>query len=519
MINQSYVDALSLREEAIKRVIRNTTLQSPAAFFARYHKDERGEPVLLKDFHVELMNTVADESIKRALILLPAGHGKTTIVSRGMPIYMMCKDPNIRIMHIMNNSTDAEQNLAAIQMELEDERSLLVQEHGPFKGKVWKATEFHVAGRTIIDKDATFAAYGTGSNVFGHRADLVICDDILNLDNSGPFVTDRTRQSIRDWFFQGVMKVAAPFGRVIVVGTVMDFRDLYHELMDPKHGFKVIRMQAITDEEHQEVLWPERFTYDWLRRERESDMTSFMKRFQNIALEDALLTFPMKDLTACLDHNRPMGVVSKEMIETGHTVIVNSFDPTSGQTKGSKWCGFASIAYNPKEAEPRRYHVLELSHFRAPFDEQIDFLIERHLRYGATATVIEANGAHQFLLQSQRLRAFRESGHRVVPHFTHERNKPDPYVGIPALAETIKAHRMSFPFGDPEAKKWIGYFLEHEFGTHPMSETTDVIMAVWFGWLWVKNSTNSGLHTIKRKMPLWARGSGLLPREKAVLGG
>lgn len=518
MINPAYNDALGLRENALKQIIRNTTLASPAAFFARYHKDEKGEDVVLKDFHVKLLDVLTNPEIKRALVLLPAGHGKTT-VTRGACEYLVAKDPNIRIMHIMNNSTDAEQNLSALEMTLTDERSPLVQEHGPFKGKVWKSTEFHVAGRTIIDKDPTFAAYGTGSNVFGHRADLVICDDILNLDNSGPFVTDRTRQGVHDWFFQGVMKVAAPYGRVIVIGTVMDFRDLYHELMDPKHGFTVLKMQAILDEEKQEVLWPERFTYDWLRQERESDMTSFMKRFQNVALEDALLTFPMKDLTACLDYNRPMGVVTKEMIESGHTVIVNAFDPTSGQTKGSKWCGFASLAFNPKEADPKKIHVVELGHFRAPFEEQIDFIIDRHMKYGATASVIEANGAHQYLMQSQRLRAFRESGNRVVPHFTHERNKPDPFVGIPAVAEVIKAHRMTFPFADANARKWIGFAIEHEFGTHPMAETTDILMAVWFAWLWIKNSSPNRMNVVKRKLPLWARGSGLLPRQKAVVSG
>jgi hypothetical protein len=42
----------------------------------------------------------------RSLILYPAGHGKTTLVSTLLPIWALCKDPNIRIVIIGKNDTE-----------------------------------------------------------------------------------------------------------------------------------------------------------------------------------------------------------------------------------------------------------------------------------------------------------------------------------------------------------------------------------------------------------------------------
>lgn len=520
--------ALGFGSDAALQAIRGAALSYTPLFITRYFKDSDNKPVVLADFHVDVLNQIEEEIDKEpsdptrrnVLVLLPAAHGKTTNLSRFLPIKRICQNPNVRIMHIMNNSTDAEQNLAAIQQELTDEKLLLVQEWGPFKGKVWKATEFHVAGRSIIDKDPTFAAYGTGTNVFGHRADIVICDDILTLDNAGPFASDRTRQATEDWFFQGVMKVTAPNGICIVIGTVMDYRDLYHKLMKMPEKWKVIRLKAILDDATKQVLWPARFSYDWLAAERATDMTAFLKRFQNIALETSLLTFPVEDMQLCRNFNRRWGEITEEMRKEGATQVINGFDPTAGQTRKSKWCGFFSLAFNPKQPEPRKYYALELQHFRAPQevteDEwaagkigQVNFLIDKHKTYRARETVIEANGAHQFLLQNNMLKAFRDSGNNVTPHYTHDKNKPDPLIGLPSLSPIVRAHLIDFPYGDELSRKWVDYFFENEMGQHPMADTTDILMAMWFAILRAKQLGGSGRAVIRRPLPGWAGGAGL----------
>ena len=74
--------------------------------------------------------------------------------------------------------------LGAIERDLSDPNSLLVQDFGDLRGDLWQTTQFNIKGRSIVDREPTLAAYGTGSNVFGHRSDLIIADDLLNLDNA-----------------------------------------------------------------------------------------------------------------------------------------------------------------------------------------------------------------------------------------------------------------------------------------------------------------------------------------------
>lgn len=511
--------AVGFSDQFTADAIKSASIAYPPLFISRYFKDDKGQPIKLKPFHIEWIEAMLDPAIDKLLILAPAFHAKTT-VTRFICTYLMSRDPNVRIMHIMNNSTDAEQNLSAIQVSMEEHDSELVSDFGPFRGRKWTTTQMELAKRTITDKEPTFAAYGTGSNVFGHRADFVICDDLLNLDNSGPQATDAMRQKVHDWFFQGVMKVAAPRGKVIVIGTMMDFRDLYHELLDPKHGFKVIRMQALIDDETREVLWPEQMPYEKLVAMRESDPVSFMKRMQNEALDESSLVFPQAALDACCE-DRPWGVVTQAMKDAGRTHVIVSFDPSSGQKTG--WCGLAVLAFNPKEPEPRQYDVLEIYNFRRMLESsdeeesqgklgQVETLIQAVTKYGARMLVIEKNGAHQYLLQSKKLRAFRDSGHRVEPHYTSGRDKADPDIGVDTLGPLVSARKITFPFGDEESRRWVSSFFTQEASKYPMASRTDRLMALWMGFLKARELGARNQRIRRRSLPSWMQNAGLFQR-------
>ena len=514
----SVATAASIGMEAVSEVIAKATLEYAPLFMSRYFKGSKGEDIRLKEFHLEWVDAVLDPSIDRLLILAPATHGKSTLLSRFITTYLMAKDPNIRIMHIMQNATDAEQNLVAIQREMEDPTSLLVQEHGPFKGKRWTTTQFDVAKRSIVDKEPTFAAYGTGSNVFGHRADYVILDDPLNLDNSGPQVTEATRKKVHDWFFEGVLKVAKPRGKVVVIGTPMDFRDLYHELMEPRHGFKVIKMKALLDDEKREVLWPEQMPYEKLVAERESDPVSFMKRYQTEAIDSSALTFLPADLEKCLDLDRGWGEITPVMRQAGRTHIGIAFDPST-----AGYCGLVVGAFDPKEPEPRTYDILEIVNFKRPFEAtaeeealgrygQVETLIHTWEKYAKEGTVrflvIEGNGYQQAIGQSRRLREFQAAGHHIEPHSTG-RNKIDPEVGVETLGARVRGWKIRFPYRDEESRRWVSSFFEQEAQRYPMASLTDRIMALWMFVLKASALSPSYLRVRKLQLPTWAQGMGL----------
>jgi hypothetical protein len=530
---------IGIGAKVAQSAIRSAALAYPPLFHTRYFSDSKGLPLTFEQFHLDMMEAIDDDTMKRVLILVPADHAKTTI-ARFSLTRKAVRDRNIRMMNIMNNATDAIQNLVAIERELEDKKSLLYEDFGDLRGDLWQTTQFNIAGRTIKDKEPTLAAYGTGSNVFGHRSDFVLCDDLLNLENSGPQVTDETRRALHDWFFQGVLKVAGADGKVVVIGTVMDFRDLYHELGDlnnpahrgqthwyhPKHGFHVIRMKALIDEEQETVLWPALNPFSFLVAERESDLTAFMKRYQNEAIESAQLTFAEDRARMCLNRSRGWGEITQQMRDEGATRVYVTFDPSAKRGSKTSYPAVCIGAFNPNAEPPRKFYILELFRHPALLEEtaenialgrlgQTDVLMERYEHYNAAKLVIEENNHGAYVSQTTRFRAW-APGHIVVPHQTGA-NKNDPEIGVASMASIANALLFDFPYGDAQSRTAMDDFFAKELLPHPMGQTTDRIMALWFFVLHASASAEPRFKVVKRMLPRWAQGAGVRPQAKPMV--
>lgn len=519
MISAPSLDlGLQLAQEAKKEA----ALAYAPGFITTYFTDAKGEPIELEEFHLEIIDAITDWDTQRVLLLAPADHGKTTL-TRFCLDYLAVRDRNLRMMLVGNNATDAEQALGAIERDLSDPGSPVVKDFGDLKGDLWQTGQFNISGRTIVDKEPTLAAYGTGSNVFGHRSDLVLADDLLNLENAGPFVTPRTRQVVHDWFFEGLLKVAGKEGKVVVIGTVMDKRDLYHELMDPRHGFKVVKMKALIDDATHTVLWPKRNPYEYLAAQRESDYISFMKRYQNEAMDPSTATFDSERLPMCLDRTRRWGEISEDMKKAGFTRVLVTMDPFGGaRGKKSSWTGICVGAYDPRQEPPRMLYVLKIYRTQARMEETeaaiaagdlgaLDMMMKEHQDYDATASVIESNAQNKLILESPRLRKFVDGRRTIIAHQTGD-NKHDPDIGVNAVAVSMKATLISFPYGDEVARKNVDSFFSEEIVSHPMGRFTDRLMALWFFHLKANEETSHPFKVVYRRfLPTWLRGTGLAP--------
>src|ERR1043165_9272878 len=107
----------SLHRPSVRRLtldVKKRALNDPAFFIATYFGDKIEN---LKDFHLRLVENSTSKD--KCLILYPAGHGKTTLVSTILPIWALCRDPNVRIAIIGKNEDEAKNKIArAIIAEL-----------------------------------------------------------------------------------------------------------------------------------------------------------------------------------------------------------------------------------------------------------------------------------------------------------------------------------------------------------------------------------------------------------------
>ena len=471
---------------------RGFLLNNPDAFLLYYFGDRLHA---LKDFHLRLIENATTKP--RGLILYPATHGKTTIVSELLPIWAMCRDPNIRIVDIAKNDADAKAITRAIQSELLT-RTALINDFGPFRAegdesKAWALERFDLAGRTRRGKSSTWAAFGSGArSALGYRSDWTICDDVVTDVNSS---TPEQRAKLRMWFNQGPMTMGdrADF-RLTVVGTVFHPEDLYHDLMEllmPDTGeplWFVQKEQAILDPDQKKVLWPEERPWISMMIEKATMGTlDFNKRFNNIAVDPSRMVFKEEYVRGgyigktkypgCLDKNFCVGDIHDATWRR-----YAGFDPAAGKlSRSSKFCAHVELAVGRCSEHERCLWVVDLHRDQMTLPQQVEMVIDRHQQYDNNVSVVEANayqiGLHEAIKQKLDERGLALN---IQPHYTSRMNKPDPELGVHAMAPWFEDGKVHIPWGNASSQRKMQILVD-ELVQYP-GRTTDTVMAFWFAW-------------------------------------
>ena len=534
-------------DSVVEKQIRLEVMRRNPAMFATYYMrpsddpdtlNQGAEKFQLKDFHVEMLDLCISD-LEKILFLEPAAYGKTTMVAKIFPIYLVCFYPNVRIKLGSKNSDDAEARLFAIRQELEN-NELLLEDFGEFRSDKWKEKEINVAQRTVRDIEPTIRAFGSESSIIGTRATHLILDDIVTEQNSGTGVEDETRRKLSVMFNTSFKRVGYPRRRLLIrwVQTVVHQQDLAHEVAalhgqmpdDDRErwtsdkGWTVVLRRSL-NETTGEPLWPEVQSREDLELERDEDLFSWLKRKQNRCIDPAMLNFQrvwfegnansIPPLIGCLDHSRRLQE-NPPMREGMRYLRVAGYDPSSGLSDEAKHCGYIELGFDGNLPDAKRvYYVTDMARFRMTLPDQETFLVDRALARQAALTLIERNAAQQWILQLQKIKDAISIGHRIEGHHTNPKNKPDPETGISSMAPLIREGRLRFPYGEVRAKQLTETVIG-EFTTYPQGASSDMLMAIWFAILAAKKvAVRKGLRTYGGSVPGWAnRGASLATIER-----
>lgn len=472
--------------------LKERLLEDPASFISYYF---RHRIIKLEPFHLRLIEKATTHP--RSLILFPAAHGKTTLISTLLPIWGLCKDPNIRITVIARNDQDAKSIMRAIHAELQGNEELL-RDFGPFKpedddSKPWALERLSVAKRTIRNPRATIEVVGSGGNILGHRSDWVICDDVVTEKNTA---TPEQREKMKQWFNLGVETMPEyQDSRLTVVGTVFDPEDLYHDLMllvYPDTGEPIYEVQhedAIVDEENHITLWPDRWPWKRLMMEKAKNGTiAFNKRYRNIAVDASRMVFKEEFVKGgyigkikypgCLDREHVVGDYGDNWPR------FCGFDPARGATRHAKFCAHITIAMGSCDlpGHDRCMWIVDLQRDQMTFPQMADLVLAKHEEYDAFSSRVEANSLQEGLIDIVRER-MNERGvqWRIEPHLTTRINKVDPEVGVARMSPWFENGLVHIPQGNPESLGKMQQLID-ELVQYP-GRTTDTVMALWFAWM------------------------------------
>jgi hypothetical protein len=157
----------------------------------------------------------------------PRGTGKSQIISMGFPLWCAVYGYRKNILIVSDTSTQAEQFIGDIKLELEDNEEL-INDFGSLVGtRIWNS------GRIVTSTGVHIIGKGAGQKLRGikynnTRPDIEIIDDLENDEN---VATNEQRQKLFSWFMKALLKCGSPTTTFIYIGTILSYGSLLNRVL------------------------------------------------------------------------------------------------------------------------------------------------------------------------------------------------------------------------------------------------------------------------------------------------
>lgn len=452
-----------------------------------------------KPFHrrwVDAANEALDRPGGKTMVLSPPRAGKTALLNH-LCIWLICRNPNIRIMLVGGNAEIAQDSLQAIQDELVNNEALIhdfAGVDGTFKpaartGKTWSRDRFTIQGRTATGiRSPTCAAIGRGGTLLSRDADIMIVDDVEDHDS---VVQPHARENTKKWFRTQVLSRREAHTAVFVIGSRQHADDLYSALLEDPSFHSIVETahdESICDSPedagdvaHQDcVLFPEKLPYSYLMEQRSSmGKALFEMVYLNRPRAEGLSIFDADEVRACRNPKRAIGDIPK------HTRLVAGLDPAStGYQAAVLW------AFDPETSV--RYLVDLENEQGGGMQQAFETISDWFTRYGCRHWVIEENNFQRAIRNYDKVKDF--ASRNAIKLDGHETmvNKWDRDMGVTTMAplfevdETSQRRHIDLPWADAECERKVGQiirqwlnFTEATSGKRPAYKS-DLVMAAWF---------------------------------------
>jgi phage terminase large subunit-like protein len=229
----------------------------PSAFAAFAIDGPSGDALEPAAIHCDLQDFLSDHP--RALVELPRDHGKSVQVCIRI-LWELGRNPGLRVRIVCANEALAVERGRFLRDAIAtNSRLRLVFPH--LKRSVpWEAFQFTVArpGNVL---GPTVAAVGVGAGTTGARADLLVCDDIVDVR---AIRSRADRERVATYFHENLVNLLEPDGRLWCLFTPWHHDDLNARLKR-NAAFSLFR-RPIGDD--LEPIWPEKWSRAALQQRR-----------------------------------------------------------------------------------------------------------------------------------------------------------------------------------------------------------------------------------------------------------
>ena len=235
--------------EGIRTDARNFPARTDInAFIERVVTDNRtGGPVHQGEIHKSWQRHIdrCQEMERFCGILAPWGHGKTEQVAIARSLFDLGKNPNLRVKIVTNTPEFAQARLQTCQKYIKQSKSFRQIFPGirPAHESDWNKHKL-VVQRETYSEDGSIEAYGVLQTATGGRADLLIFDDVVDLNNA--ILNPAMRPKVIEAFHNVWLPRLEPGGFAIYIATRWHLEDITGVLLkNPQWRFLV---QAISED-------------------------------------------------------------------------------------------------------------------------------------------------------------------------------------------------------------------------------------------------------------------------------
>jgi phage terminase large subunit-like protein len=401
----------------------------------------------------------------------PRDHGKSVIYSFLLPMWQLCRNPNIRIVLVSKTAELSMRFIGAIQREIETNKKIR-GDFGHLKPKDppplrWNSRQLYCR-RTKNIREPSIRALSVLGSCTGLRSDLTILDDPVD---SSMCRTSGMREKVWQWFLSELTPILEPEGQQLVIGTRKHFDDLYSRLMD-NPAYQTLIEKAIVDEEKRQTLMPKKWSYARLVQDRkELGSVIFNREKQNEVIDEETALFQLSWLQACRDSSLCMGQKPK-----GLTAVYQGIDlamVTSRKKAEEKDSDYTVILTLGLKEDGTRI-VLDYFRQRGLTPDGVTRAIVREAQKWKPFRIMMENNLFQKIYE---LELIRKTDLPIRGHTT-TRKKADPYEGVPSLSTLFENRKILLPTGDPESREKTELMIQ-EFHGLGVEKHDDLVMALW----------------------------------------
>ena len=480
----------------------------------------------------------------RILLNIPPNHAKSMTITVDYVTWMLCQNPNFRILIVSQTQRLAADFLYAIKQRLthpmyEDLQAAYAAGVGfNTKSASWQATRvtFGDELRESSEKDPNIEAVGIGGQIYGKRADMIIVDDAVTLSNANDF-----ERQIK-WLNQDVRSRLNPTGKLIIVGTRVAAIDLYRELRNEDRypggivPWTYLAMPALlqTDEDPTkwETLWP--YTdvpFDGQTEEDKHPETGLYPRWngqnlwnerQQMDTSTWALIYQQQDISddaifdpvcvrGSIDGMRKSGPLTVGY--PGHPKSTNGFVTVCGLDPAM--VGDTAVVCYAIDRQSHKRWIVDTIKITRPTPAQIrQIIFDWTVTYAPSEWIVEKNAFQAFLTQDEGIRQYLANrGVRLREHHTGN-NKWDSGFGVASMStlfgskqEDGKHHRDNLIHLPSDQTENIKSLIEQLVTWSPTTKgKTDMVMALWFCEIRAREIINYGNNNVHHmKNPFLSR--------------